>query len=126
VTVGRQSRTEREAEEQNAQREARRASAAAAWGDGDAQTRQRTAMVIAAFMLDEVREDQLADWLLCAKPEHARIVATCVAVCALQRNITQAWDALFAGDAMDMRQAEDWFFGDDDFTWEPEPGMLVG
>jgi hypothetical protein len=41
----------------------------------DPMSRQRTAMQIAAFLLDEAGERSLAEFLLCARPEHAMTVA---------------------------------------------------
>ena len=102
----------------------RRAAAALRWGDGDERTRQRTAMLIAAFLLDQDHEFDLADWLLLAKPEHARIVAAGVAVHGLRRGRGLAWDALMAADAMDMDQAVEWFEADRDFVWSPDPDQL--
>jgi hypothetical protein len=69
-------------------------------------------MRIAALLLDKAGEHDLADWLLFALPEHAREVATGVAVHALRRGVASAWDALAAVDAMDLGAASDWFFAD--------------
>jgi hypothetical protein len=115
-----------EAEAERRQRcAAVRQAAAQLWEESDPQTRQRTAMVIAAFLLDAVHEHRLADWLLCARPEHARAVATGVAVHALRRGYAAPWDALAAVGAMDQPQADDWFYADDDFCWSPDDGMLA-
>lgn len=81
-------------------------------------------MVIAAFILDCAHEYVLADWLLCARPEHAREVATIVAVHALRRDVAAAWDALVAVDAMDHRQAAEWFDLDEVFTLSPADDWL--
>jgi hypothetical protein len=106
-------------------RETRRQAAAVVWGDGDSQTRQRTAMVIAAHLLDEAQEPEAADWLLCARPEHARAVATGVAALALRTGLPAVWDALAAVDAMDAGQAGEWY-EEHGFTWSPEPAWLTG
>lgn len=87
-------------------------------------------MVIAAFLLDEsrikdLRDTVLADWLLCAVPDHARDVATGVAVHALRRGDAHVWDALAAVDAFDMTQATEWYFADGVFDWSPEPEWLT-
>jgi hypothetical protein len=115
----------RRVDRETIRRECRRNAAAARWGEGDAATRQRTAMVIAAFLLDEAQENAMADWLLCADPEHARAVATAVAVHALRYGLGCVWDALVAVDAMDHVQATEWFEGEGDFVWSPGPGMLI-
>ena len=95
-----------------------------AWGMGDERTRQRTAMVIAGFLLKVEKEDELADWLVLARPEHGMAVATGVAVHALRRGVPAAWDVLVAGYAMNIDQAVKWFEADRDFVWSPDPQHL--
>lgn len=109
---------------ENAARNVRRELADKAWSP-DPQSVLRTAVVIAAFFLDEARDHELADWLLCARPEHARAVATGVAVHALRRGNAAAWDALAAVGAMDLPQADDWYSAAEDFVWSPEPEWLT-
>lgn len=104
----------------------RRQAAALEWPALDGRTSQRTAMIIAAFLLDEAQEPELADWLLCARPEHARTIATGVAVHALRRTLDVVWDVLVAVDAMDLDRGSEWFDDDRDFCWEPEPNWLIG
>jgi hypothetical protein len=90
--------------------------------------RQRTAMEISAFILDEAQEHCLASYLLCALPEFARQVAAGVAVHALLRNVTAAWDALAAVDAMDSTWASEMYQASQDtgeFVWTPEPQWLT-
>ena len=112
---------------------ARRQRAEAAWGEASADplTRQRTAMLIAAWLLDDAahkttRDRQLADWLRFARPEHARAICTGVAVHALLRCRPAVWDVLMATDAADLAQAHDWYFeGEEAFNWPPDPAWLV-
>lgn len=81
-------------------------------------------MLIAAFLLDEAGESELADFLWLARPEHARDVATGVAVHALRRGHASVWDALLACDAMDLDQAGRWFESEAVFEWAPAPEMM--
>jgi hypothetical protein len=106
-------------------RSAWRARAGEVWRQTRGLIRQRTAMECAAFILFNEGETELSDWLLCAAPRHARAVATGVAVHALRRGCTAAWDVLAAVDAMDFHQADEWFLDEADFAWSPEPGQLV-
>ncbi len=114
----------REAAER-AQREAWRASGASYWPPGDARTRQRTAMVIAAFFCDDKHDPELADWLLCARPEYAREVATGVAAHALREGMCAVWDALAAAGAMDHNQASELLETEGILHWAPRPEWLV-
>lgn len=103
-----------------------RAVGSAAWDHARFEnTKQRTAMVIAAFILDCAHEYMLADWLLCARPEHAREVATIVAVNALRRDVPAAWDAFVAVETMDHRQAAEWLDVDEVFTLSPADDRLA-
>lgn len=95
------------------------------WGEGDGRTRQRTALVIAARILDDAQEFALADWLLRAKPEHASEIAAGVAAHALRRGIACVWDVLSAVDAMNLAQAIDLYDGVDDLWWEPMRDWLI-
>ena len=81
-------------------------------------------MEIAAFILEADGEQVLADWLLFARPQHARDIATAVAVHALRRNCPGAWDALVATDAADHAQAGEWYMRDEDFNWQPPAGWF--
>jgi hypothetical protein len=126
VNAAGQDRKRRAAQEMEASaaRKARRKAAAAAWGSGDADTRQRTAMVIAAFLLDDARDPELADWLLCARPDAAKMVATGVAALALRNGLTAVWDALAAVRAMDIKQASEWYETEGVFVWSPDSSWL--
>jgi len=104
---------------------ATRKAAAAAWGPADPVTRQRTAILIAAFHLDCAAEHDLADWLLRAKPEHAETVAAGVAAHALRRAVPAAWDALAAVDAMDLHRAAELYDGAGELCWQPEQQWLT-
>lgn len=106
-------------------RAAWRAASAQIWRQTNGVVRQRTAMEIAAFILDNSAEPDIADWLLCSAPRYARAVATGVAVHALRRCIPAAWDALAAVDAMNFDQASEWFDDPADFVWSPEPTHLI-
>jgi len=106
-------------------RDAWRANALSYWPAAHTPTQQRTAMVIAAFACDVKQDHQLADWLLCARPEHARAVATGVAAHALRDGITAAWDALIAVDAMDCDQADELYQTDGVLRWTPRPEWLT-
>jgi hypothetical protein len=104
---------------------AARKAAAEAWGRGDAQTRQRTAILIAAFILDGAAEYDLADWLLRAKPEHVEAVGAGVAAHALRRDVPAAWDALAAVNTMDLHRASELYDVDGDLCWQPEQDWLI-
>jgi hypothetical protein len=108
-----------------ARRAAWRSGSESYWRAADQQTRQRTAMVIAAFICDEKHDHELADWLLCARPEHARAVATGVAAHALREGITAVWDALVAVDAMDLNDAAELYETEGVLRWTPRPEWLT-
>lgn len=107
---------------------ARECRAAALWGPGDAPTRQRTAMLIAANLLEceekQYRDEQLVAWLRLAHPEHARAVATIVAAHALRRGYAYVWDVLAGADAMDIEQAGQWFEQEGAFDMAPHPDWI--
>lgn len=113
------------AEKERQRQAARRAAGDEAWGAMDARTAQRITMKIAALILDEAGEQELADWLLLARPERARAVATGVAVHALRRYVCAAWDVLAAGDALVLEQAAEDFDACTTFIWQPDPGDLL-
>lgn len=117
-------RKRQEQERVREEREQRRRHAAEAWPPADPATRLRTALEIAAFLLVVENLHDLADWLLCARPEHARAVAAGVAALALRNGVSAPWDALAAVDALDLRVASDLFETEGDLVWGPEPGAL--
>lgn len=116
-------------ENELAEMAAREGRAADLWGAGDAVTRQRTAMVIAAYLIEceekHLRHGQLVAWLRLARPEHARAVATGVAAHGLRCGYAYVWDVLAVGDAMDIEQATEWFEQEPPLTWAPAPHWLV-
>ena len=99
------------------------------WHADDEATRHRTAMLIAAHLLECVcisdRENVLIDWLRSARPEFYRQVATGVAVHALHSNVAEVWDALMALDTADVAQADEWYLSGRDFVWAPQPEWLA-
>jgi hypothetical protein len=99
--------------------------AAALWGPLDARTRQRTAMEIAAKLLEEA--PSLADWLRRARPEHARDVALGVARHALEANFPIAFDVLRAANAFDLPLPSEHgvLVTPHPFRWKPKPEWLA-
>jgi GNAT superfamily N-acetyltransferase len=119
-------RTKKPIDEMIAHRKMRRL-AEPIWRE-DRLIRQRTAMEISAFILDEAQEHCLASWLLCALPEFARQIGAGVAVHALLRGVTSAWDALAAVDAMDGTEAGEMYERSGDageFVWRPDAVWLT-
>jgi hypothetical protein len=102
----------------------RRARAMEQW-TVDPMSRQRTAMQIAAFLLDEAGERSLAEYLLCARPEHAMTVAAGFAAHALRRCLPAAWDALASTGSMDIDAATDMFLTPGYLDWTPNPEWLM-
>lgn len=92
--------------------------------------KQRTAMLIAAYLLDDAkekgnRESDLADLLRWATPVFAKQVASIVAAHALIRGFPEVWDALAATDAMHLDAAAELFDDLGTLTAWPDPGWLV-
>ncbi len=110
------------------QRDIRRAAALPAWPEQHRETAQRTAMLAAAFLLDEhYQEFDLADWLHLAAPDHANEVATGVAVHALLRGYSEIWDIFAATGTFDYAMASRWYDGgqEGEFVWQPRPEQLI-
>ena len=110
------------------QRDIRRAAALPAWPEQHRETAQRTAMLAAAFLLDEhYQEFDLADWLHLAAPDHANEVATGVAVHALLRGYSEIWDIFAATGTFDYAMASRWYDGvqEWEFVWQPRPEQLI-
>ena len=110
------------------QRDIRRAAALPAWPEQHRETAQRTAMLAAAFLLDEHHQEfDLADWLHLAAPDHANEVATGVAVHALLRGYSEIWDIFAATGTFDYAMASRWYDGgqEGEFVWQPRPEQLI-
>ena len=87
-------------------------------------------MRIAAFLLDDCqptdrKDAELADWLLCARPEFAKDVAAGVAAIALREGRSEVWDALAAVDAMDIVKATELYDVEGALEWSPRVEWLT-